>query len=65
MFTARYGLGPYITQIRFVFKRLSLSQNGTVGLYAYLLFYKCVFYPYKHFISAKNMFGGPLLVSLS
>ena len=26
MFTARYGLGPYIKQIRFVFKRLNLNM---------------------------------------
>ena len=30
MFTARYGLGPYTAQIRFVFKGLMLNGKLTV-----------------------------------
>ena len=32
MFTARYGLGPYITQIRFVLKGLIVRVKDSVYL---------------------------------
>jgi hypothetical protein len=34
VFTARYGLGPYITQIRFVFKQLKINLTRSCQIQA-------------------------------
>jgi hypothetical protein len=41
VFTARYGLSPYITQIRFVFRRLSVEilLQGTIHLRVFVIVY--------------------------
>jgi len=75
VFTARYGLGPYITQIRFVFKRLNElitrilhnaesckhSTRWLETLFVFLFFH---YFPLERslirYVTVSRSFGGHL-----